>query len=49
MRRLSSGTIVITSGRPGIYMWLSTDARGRSWQQVDIIGHHNDWAPAPSS
>ena len=47
LRRLTNGTLVITSGRPGLYMWLSTDPRGESWQQIDLLAHHNDWAPGP--
>lgn len=47
LRRLSNGTLVISSGRPGIYLWLSTDPRGESWQQIDLVSHHNAWAPGP--
>jgi hypothetical protein len=47
LRRLNNGTLVISSGRPGIYLWLSTDPRGESWQQIDLVAHHNEWAPGP--
>ena len=47
LRRLSNGVLIITAGRPGIYAWLSTDPRGESWQEIDLVAHHNDWAPGP--
>ncbi|MSP11990.1 MAG: exo-alpha-sialidase [Chloroflexi bacterium] len=45
IRRLHNGVIALSTGRPGIYLWLSTDPRGTSWQMVDIVAHHNQWAP----
>ena len=47
LRRVGNGTLVISSGRPGLGLWLSTDARGEDWQHIDLIAHHNDWAPGP--
>ncbi|MBI3941421.1 MAG: exo-alpha-sialidase [Chloroflexi bacterium] len=47
LRRLSNGTLVLSSGRPGIYLWVSTDPRGKSWRQIDLVQHHNMWAPGP--
>ena len=47
IKRASNGTLLISSGRPGLYLWLSTDARGEDWQRIDLIAHHNDWAPGP--
>ncbi|MGH9344911.1 MAG: sialidase family protein, partial [Terriglobia bacterium] len=48
MLRIANGTIVLATGRPGIHLWLSTDARARTWQDVDIVAHHNQWAPNAS-
>lgn len=45
MLRIANGTIVLSTGRPGIRLWLSADPRGESWQDVDIVDHHNAWAP----
>lgn len=45
LRQLSNGTIIISTGRIGINLWLSTDPRGESWQKIDIVAHHNQWAP----
>ena len=44
LRCLSDGTVVISTGRPGIYLWVSTDPRGQSWQSIDLVAHHNEWA-----
>lgn len=40
-----NGTILLSCGRPGIQLWLSTDPRGRIWQKVDIVEHHNRRVP----
>jgi hypothetical protein len=45
LRRLSNGTIALSTGRPGIYLWLSTDLRGEVWEQIDVVERHNAWAP----
>ena len=45
LRRLSNGTLALSTGRPGIYLWLSKDPRGESWEQIDIIERHNASAP----
>jgi hypothetical protein len=42
MRRLQNGVIALSTGRPGIYVWLSADARGKSWESVDVVAHHNE-------
>ena len=41
LRRLENGVLTLSTGRPGIYLWLSTDPRGDSWESVDVIAHHN--------
>ena len=46
--RIANGTIVLSTGRPGIGLWLSTDPRARTWRMVDIVARHNSWAPDPS-
>ncbi|MSO22850.1 MAG: exo-alpha-sialidase [Acidobacteria bacterium] len=46
--RCQNGIVALTTGRPGIYLWVSTDERAKSWQSVDIIDHHNRWAPDPT-
>ena len=48
MVRTQNDTIVLSSGRPGIRVWFSTDARAQTWQDIDILEHHNRWAPDAS-
>ena len=47
--RTASGTIALSTGRPGIYLWLSTDPRGKDWQSINIIDHHNGSMTDPSA
>lgn len=37
----ANGTLVLSTGRPGVFLWFSTDARGESWQSFDVIAFHN--------
>ena len=46
--RTANGTIVLSSGRPGIRLWISTDPRAEKWQDIDIVELHNRWAPDKS-
>src|SRR5262245_16622251 len=48
MLRMKNEIIALSTGRPGIRLWLSTDPRGTTWQDVDIAEHHNRWAPNSS-
>jgi hypothetical protein len=48
MVRTQNDTIVLSSGRPGLRVWFSTDARAETWQDIDILEHHNRWAPDAS-
>ena len=41
LRLIENGTLAISTGRPGIYLWLSTDSRGETWQEIDVVAHHN--------
>ena len=45
LRRTADGSLVLSTGRIGINLWISTDARGMEWESVDVIEHHNKWAP----
>ena len=38
--RLSDGTVLLSGGREGIFLWISRDD-GREWQRVDLVAHHN--------
>lgn len=41
VKRLSNGALVISCGRPGIFIWFSTDTRGERWEPFDLMAHHN--------
>lgn len=41
LRRLSNGVLALTTGRPGIALWLSDDPRGTQWRSLDLLEHHN--------
>ncbi len=43
--RLTNGCIALSTGRPGIYLWVASDPRATHWQSVDLMAHHNAWAP----
>ncbi|MGH9345576.1 MAG: sialidase family protein [Terriglobia bacterium] len=48
LKRIENGTIVLSTGRPGIHLWLSADPRGTTWQDIDIVAYHNRWATNPN-
>jgi len=39
--RLRNGAIMLGTGRPGLFLWCSADARGEQWQSIDLMAHHN--------
>ena len=41
LARLGNGVLVLTGGRPGLFLWLCTDGRGQTWTQVNLGVHHN--------
>ncbi|MXX26895.1 MAG: exo-alpha-sialidase [Caldilineaceae bacterium SB0668_bin_21] len=41
VNRLSNGALVISCGRPGLFIWFSTDPRGEHWEPFDLMAHHN--------
>jgi hypothetical protein len=43
LQRLANGSIALSTGRPGLHLWLTTDpkAAADSWQDVDIAALHN--------
>jgi len=38
---IKNGMVVLSGGRPGIYLWINPDGRGKDWQQIDVMAHHN--------
>jgi len=39
--RMSNGVLALSTGRPGLFLWLSTDPRGEQWEPFDVMAHHN--------
>ena len=40
-----SGTVILTGGRPGLYLYFNRDGSGKEWQPVDTLTHHNAFLP----
>jgi len=40
-KRLQNGVIALSTGRPGIYLWLADDPRATHWRLVDVQTYHN--------
>ena len=38
---MGNGTLALSTGRMGLFLWLSAGGRGEDWQVVDITAHHN--------
>ncbi|MFA7158029.1 MAG: sialidase family protein [Kiritimatiellia bacterium] len=41
LRLMDNGTLALSTGRMGLFLWLSAGGRGDDWQMVDITAHHN--------
>ncbi|HVF09280.1 MAG TPA: sialidase family protein [Abditibacteriaceae bacterium] len=39
--RLANGVLALSTGRPGLFLWFSADARGQHWQTFDVQQYHN--------
>jgi hypothetical protein len=39
--RLQNGILALSTGRPGLFLWLATDPRGKQWQSLDVMAYHN--------
>jgi len=42
---MSDGKVVLSGGRPGLFLWVNADGTGKDWQRVDILTHHNATHP----
>ena len=45
LQALGDGTVALSGGRAGLFVWLDADGRGEDWQAVDIVAHHNACRP----
>jgi hypothetical protein len=41
LTRLANGVILLSGGRPGLYVWICTDGLGNRWQRFNLAEHHN--------
>jgi hypothetical protein len=41
---VKDGAVVLSGGRPGLYAWFNADGRGKDWQSVDLMAHHDAFA-----
>ncbi|MBM3264685.1 MAG: exo-alpha-sialidase [candidate division Zixibacteria bacterium] len=39
--RLDNGLMVLSSGRPGLFLWVCTDEVGNQWERINLAEHHN--------
>jgi hypothetical protein len=42
---LHDGTLVLSTGRPGLYQWINSDGTGKAWQAINMMQHHNAFRP----
>jgi hypothetical protein len=42
---LRDGALVLSGGRPGLFVWVNLAGNGKDWQKVDILAHHNARVP----
>lgn len=39
--RLANGVLLLSGGRPGLFLWACTDGEGKTWQRFNLGEHHN--------
>jgi hypothetical protein len=42
---MGDGKVVLSGGRPGLFLWINADGSGKEWQRVDVLAHHNATHP----
>jgi len=42
---MPDGMVVLSGGRPGIYLWFNLDGAGNAWQRLNMEEHHNATRP----
>jgi hypothetical protein len=38
---LANGVLLLSGGRPGIFLWICTDGQGNKWERLNLAEHHN--------
>lgn len=41
LARLKNGILLLSGGRPGLYVWACADGEGKIWERVNLAEHHN--------
>lgn len=39
--RLTNGTLLLSGGRPGLFLWACADGEGKHWDRLNLAEHHN--------
>lgn len=42
---LKNGAVVLSGGRPGLFLWINREGDGKKWQRVDMRANHNACQP----
>jgi len=37
------GMLLLSGGRPGLFLWLNRNGDAGRWDKIDLAKHHNDW------
>jgi len=48
LARLDNGTLLLSGGRQGLFVWACTDGKGARWERLNLAEHHNAMLPDPS-
>ena len=41
LERLDNGVMLLSGGRPGLFLWVCADGEGKRWQPLNLAEHHN--------
>src|SRR5262249_5677966 len=42
---MKDGAVVLSGGRPGLFVWFNADGTGKTWQRIDLQANHNACVP----
>lgn len=45
LQTLPNGTVFLSGGRPGLYLWYNADKQGKQWDAIDLRANHNAFQP----
>jgi len=45
--KTANGTLVLSTGRPGLHLWTCTDGRGDHWSPLNLTDYHNQSVSRP--